>query len=298
MGATNNEELYKKLMEGFSRQFAKLKEELKDDQQNFKSELQEQNNQVLIKIDNYTKNFSGLSEKCGKLEVRCTELERLSRKNNIIVFGLQVTGTSDVLHFLKSKLKELLHIELQDIDVNNIYILKAKKGTPIKVEFTTYLKKSEVIKSAFKLTGKNVYIAQDMCYQDRQEHKILRNYLNQAKERKLNCKIQYYKLNLNGILYTAKQLEENAEDIFTNQLTLSRSTSNQSLESGSTEEEATPTNSAYSEVDKIIEKNQELSPVQTLKRKKRGGEDRGTGLNNLKEVALVNTRNNARIFKK
>ncbi|CAG9766143.1 unnamed protein product [Ceutorhynchus assimilis] len=189
--------------------------------------------------DTQDKDFVKLSQRCEKLENNYIKIERQNRKNNIILFGLDIDKSINLVQFIVTKFKELLDIGLKEIDINNIYVLRAKKGTPIKIEFTTYLKKSEVFRCAYKLKDTNVYIAHDMCFEDRQEYDILRKHFKRGKETNLTCKIKNLKLEINGTLYSAEQLENNQEKIYKKLKIPQRSLSNESLPSNVFEEEAT-----------------------------------------------------------
>lgn len=63
------------------------------------------------------------------------------------------------------------------------------------------------------MKGTNIYITQDLCKEDREDQKILRDNLKSAKSKNLPTKIIGKKLQINGDIYTIDQLREiNRED--------------------------------------------------------------------------------------
>ena len=106
-------------------------------------------------------------------------------------------------------MRENLKIAVQEQDINNVYVLKSKEGPskPIKVVFVTYPKKAEILKNAYRLKDQKIFIAQDLCVEDRQEHKIIVEYLKHARIQNIPAKIlSGNRLLVNGEIYEANQL--------------------------------------------------------------------------------------------
>lgn len=164
--------------------------------------------QIKLSIETQNKTIKIANEKLEKLANRCLYLERKSRKNNIIIFGLEIKE-----HLLKetiTTLNSLLNLNYSESDINNIYKIGQGSNPPIVVEFISFLRKIEVFKDLDKLKKlkeKNIAISNDLCEEDRKEQKLLRKYLKEAREKQLNAKIRGNKLEINNILYTVNQLE-------------------------------------------------------------------------------------------
>ena len=79
---------------------------------------------------------------------------------------------------------------------------------PIKVKFSTYLKKSLILLNLYKMKGTKISVAHDLCYNDRIDHKILRDHLKQAKAKNYPAKIKGNKLFVNNDIYTVQQLKQ------------------------------------------------------------------------------------------
>lgn len=154
------------------------------------------------------------SKKITELEKRCLYLERKIRKNNIIIFGLNISDENLVTNTIL-KLNTYLESNITENDINNIYKLNKNEKSPIIVEFIRYLRKAEIFKNIEKLKAlkeHNISISNDLCMIDRQNQKILREHYKCAKEKNLNTKIRGHKLIIEDKVYTAEELEKADED--------------------------------------------------------------------------------------
>lgn len=148
--------------------------------------------------------------KLFKLQRRCVTLERKIRKNNIVLFGLDLTGTDFIARTIE-QLNELFGLNLTSSDINNIYRVGKSNNPPVIVEFVSFLKKKEIFKDVTKLKSlktRNIAVSNDLCYEDREEQKVLRRHYRLAKEKNLQTKIKGHKLEIEGKLYAAGDLEQ------------------------------------------------------------------------------------------
>lgn len=125
----NSDELFSKILKALKEQT----EELKDDIQQIKSQISKEASITREKINEIEINQN-------KLKDNILHLERTTRKNNIIIFGLEIEE-QDLVSSVINKLNELLEVNLCENDINDIYKLNKKKIAPIKVEFVSFLKK-------------------------------------------------------------------------------------------------------------------------------------------------------------
>ncbi|CAH1106218.1 unnamed protein product [Psylliodes chrysocephalus] len=149
-------------------------------------------------------------EKISFLEKRSLFLERKIRKNNIIIFGLNINENNIVRETIE-KLNQLLELNFSLSDINNIYQLGKHEKAPIIVEFISYLKKIEIFQNVEKLKslkGANISLSNDLCEIDRKNHKILRKHYKIAKEKNLQTKIQGFRIEIENKWYTVDELEE------------------------------------------------------------------------------------------
>lgn len=166
--------------------------------------------QVSGRINAVENKIRDIDVKTVDLDKRCVQLERKVRKNNIVVFGLEVTKHVDLSEFVVQKINELLDVNITVDDINNIY----KPGNdvtnvklPIVIEFRSFQLKNVVMKNLKKLKGKKVYISNDMCEEDRNTHTLLVKYMKKAIAGKHKAQIKGDKLIVNGMGYTLRQLE-------------------------------------------------------------------------------------------
>lgn len=185
-----------------------IKEEGKANKEELKREIKEETQILLQKLEKNTSNIDKLTQQYIALENRYINFERIIRKNNIIIFGLNVPTGTNLLHFTLNKLQHLLGVQLQETDINNVYQLKSDGTPPIKVEFVTFLKKDLIIKNCRKLKGTKIFISQDLCPEDRKDQKVLNDHLKIARSKNYLAKIKGKKLEINGESYTIEQLRQ------------------------------------------------------------------------------------------
>lgn len=144
-----------------------------------------------------------------ELKSKIEYLERAGKKNSIVIFGLErredeIIGVEEAIDILKN----LLDINLVASDLNNVYYLGKTEKSPLKIEFTSFFKKSMILKSASKLKGTQIYIANDLTIEQREEGKILRKHLYLARQNEeKNCFIKNNKLFVDNQIYTAAELK-------------------------------------------------------------------------------------------
>lgn len=174
----------------------------------------EQTNTLCTQIQNSEKRVTGqikqANSKIKKLQEKLRLTERKLRKNNILLFGLDVENRADLIKKTLEKLNQLFSLTLTVSDINNIYFVGKERRAPILVEFLTYLKKSEIFRDPEKLRalkGTGFAVSHDYCKEDREEIKILRKHLKEAKEQNKEAKIKGFRLELEKKLYSAGDLE-------------------------------------------------------------------------------------------
>lgn len=207
----SNNELYNKLINIIKAENERLVNTIRE-------EINGKNKILIQKLDECSNRITELEQDHSLLKTRCIGLERQLRKNNIIIFGLDVPPNSDIPTFVINKFKQLLGIDISVTDINNLYQVKNRGKKFIKIEFVTHLKKQLILQNCKKLKGKNISIIQDLCFEDRQDKRILRDHLNKARAKNLFAKIQGHKLVINGDTYTIEQLkhmdtEQNSDNV-------------------------------------------------------------------------------------
>lgn len=100
------------------------------------------------------------------MEEFCKKFERSLRKNNI--FGLNKPEIIPVLKYVRDSLSQLLDIDINEMDINNIYPITNIKTT-IKVEFVTYLKKLSILENCYKLKGKEIFRSHNLSPEEKED---------------------------------------------------------------------------------------------------------------------------------
>nr|CAH7750114.1 unnamed protein product [Callosobruchus chinensis] len=137
-------------------------------------------------------------------------LERRSRKNNVVVFGLRnIENTEDSLLTVLNKLNSVLDTNIEVSDLNDFYSLGKADNSPFVLEFISNIRKRALFKNPDKLKklkGKGLAIANDLCPDDRSAQKVLLKHLKSARLQNLNASIKGFKLIINGEEYLAEDL--------------------------------------------------------------------------------------------
>ena len=97
-----------------------------------------------------------------------------------------------------SELNTLLKINLLPTDINNIQIIGKTQKPPVLLECMSFLKKSEIFPNLKHLRNTGISIANDLCPEDREQQKYLRDLQLKAREQNLDAKIRGAKLLING----------------------------------------------------------------------------------------------------
>lgn len=177
-----------------------------------KKHIREENTKLMSLLSEHKEKISELESKCEKLEKRILDIERRSRKNNIIIFGIAIDNQKKIASAVLDRLNQLLEIDISERELNDIFPLKNNNNPPIKIEFSSHVIKDLIFRNAFKLKGTNVTILHDMCYEDRLDHRVLVKHLKAARSKNLAAKIRGNKLVINGDPYTAEQLRNSEQE--------------------------------------------------------------------------------------
>lgn len=78
-------------------------------------------NQRILKV--CVGNINKLDNKCKLLQKRFINLDRYSRKNNII-FGVSIAEPSNIISVASENIKELINVDHTVNDINNLYQIK------------------------------------------------------------------------------------------------------------------------------------------------------------------------------
>ncbi|KAL3281136.1 hypothetical protein HHI36_004358 [Cryptolaemus montrouzieri] len=117
----------------------------------------------------------------------------------------------DLNSSLNNKIQQLeTSITAKLEDVRSEFEEKVGKGAkkPVIVELISYRKKCQILKGANKLKGTSIFLSPDLSPEERAQHKMLVNHMNEARNRGKQAKIQGRTLIIEGQTITIQQLEK------------------------------------------------------------------------------------------
>lgn len=134
-----------------------------------------------------------LKNKVSELELKIKFLEREKRKNNLVFFGADEIGKSELelVEYIKNTIEEL-GVPMNRQEISNIYRIGKQtnnKNRPVVVSFTTQWQKHLILKNKSKLP-KSIYVKEDYSKETLEKRKQLQA---QVEEEKKNGNIAYLK---------------------------------------------------------------------------------------------------------
>lgn len=172
-----------------------------------KENLNELKNETLLTSRKFEEKIVKLENENKELRQNIIYLERRARKNNLVIFGINLEEPDLLTSVLKVFSQLDLKIEVGDI--NSTYRVKTQTNntSPVIVEFVSFQQKLSILKNAYKLKGKSIYISNDQCKEDRDKYKVLLNHHRQARAKGESAYIRGGKLYIANEPYTVEQLE-------------------------------------------------------------------------------------------
>ncbi|CAG9759742.1 unnamed protein product [Ceutorhynchus assimilis] len=159
-----------------------------------------------------TQSENKLQAKYEELNKKHTQLQKQLKKNNIVIWGVQ-PPKENLPEFIINKLKTLLQINITVSEIDNAFTFGQEENRKhILVKSTSFLKKKEILANGKKLKGTGISISEDLTKEEREESKILRKHLKEAKEKSLNAFIRNNQLIVNGQTFTVSELLDSDEN--------------------------------------------------------------------------------------
>lgn len=201
-GDISNSELYLKLAD-------LIKQTNEDTKEEIKNEIQELNERLRNKIQEQESKYRELENQHIELKKNYERLDRQSRKNSLVIFGLETKDKRDNLpDYVTNTLGNLLDIQIDVGDLKDIHVVAAKSTTFIKAEFMSAIKVKTILTNTQKLRNSGITISRDLTPQERKDRSVLLSHLREARSKKNYAKIVGNRLLVNGDFYTINQLQE------------------------------------------------------------------------------------------
>lgn len=202
-----------------------LKRIIEEANKNQTKELQVNINDVKSEINEIRKIIHQEIEKRKEIEEKYIELknkydilEKKTRKNNIVIFGLHYNPSESVknteakqhlLDFTIKKIDHLLGVQINPSEVDDIINFgKKETNKPILVKFCSFMKKQEILRNCKKLKGTEAFISEERNAEEREIHKNLYKYLKEARQGNKLAYIKENKLYINKKPYSLEELNQ------------------------------------------------------------------------------------------
>ncbi|KAL3282335.1 hypothetical protein HHI36_005522 [Cryptolaemus montrouzieri] len=143
----------------------------------------------------------------GKLRKELNFIDKKQKKNKLVVHGLD-PEVGNIEEKVIDIARNSLQVELNSSDINDIYKVGKGAKKPVIVELISYRKKCQILKGANKLKGTSIFLSPDLSPEERAQHKMLVNHMNEARNRGKQAKIQGKTLIIEGQTITIQQLEK------------------------------------------------------------------------------------------
>lgn len=194
-------------------QFGKLLNEIVNNRTELRNVIEASEARVVLKIESLKEKIRYLERENKELKSKVETLERKSRENGIVIFGMKTKEEGISLEFVFEEIHRLLGVAISRSDVNNFVWIKNARNNPIKLNLVSNLKKQEIFRNCKKLKGTQISIAHDLTFEQREDNKLLRYHLKNARENTgIISYIRGNRLFVDGTAYTAETLREKKEE--------------------------------------------------------------------------------------
>lgn len=138
----------------------KIMDEIQKNKEELKNAIKASETRLLLTHENLKTKVHDLEKENFSLRNKVEFLEKGSKENNIVIFGIDLDEEVSVEHVLQ-ELNNRLEIDITYKDINNIYRLGKNKECPVETAFISYLTKKNVLQNAKKLKGSGISIVHD-----------------------------------------------------------------------------------------------------------------------------------------
>ncbi|XP_044760480.1 uncharacterized protein LOC123317918 [Coccinella septempunctata] len=195
MGATDFSNAQKKYMESL---FEKYGELIRDEMRREIGVLKEEINSYKIKVHRLEEENKNLKEKIQQMDKR-------SRRNNLIIYGIKSEG-NNVEEETKKLLEDKLEINCPEEIIRDIYKLGKGELSPILLQAYNQKSIHRILNSAHKLKNSGVNLAPDYTPEEREARRTLVKRMREEKERGNQSYIRGNALIINNQKHTLEEI--------------------------------------------------------------------------------------------
>ncbi|XP_024888803.1 uncharacterized protein LOC112465472 [Temnothorax curvispinosus] len=147
----------------------------------------------------------GLSDiEVGKLKRWMKDKEKEDRRNNVVIRGINLEQERDWKEWAQNFLRDKLGVRCKVINVR-------KSGTVTVVKLEEEDKK-EVMRNKYKLKGGNIFIENDLTWEERKVQEEIYRWVKVQKSNGVDVKAGYARVRINGVWKSWEEVSRNLED--------------------------------------------------------------------------------------
>lgn len=189
-----------------------LKQSLDELSSSITTQIQEFKEEVTRKFQDTNDKILNLERENKLLKKKIEYNEKEHKKSNVLIFGLTEKPNEDiyarVIEFFKGKL-QIPNFNIQDLSCAHRFgKSNEQKPRPILVKLLAIHRKTEILRNGHLLKNSGYSISNDLTQKEREDKKILRKHLKEAKNLNLEATIKQNKLFVNDKTFTVDELKD------------------------------------------------------------------------------------------
>lgn len=154
----------------------KILEAIKSLRSGMQEDMKQMRVSVEGKIDEVKIEVGKMETKLENQDTRIHQMEKETRKRNIIIYGIEEKEEENIKDTVQSFLRNTMEIEIKPEEIDDFYRMgkrTSNKNRPIMLKLLTNWKKQEIIRSTGKLRGTKIFIDQDLTAKEIEEKRRL-----------------------------------------------------------------------------------------------------------------------------
>lgn len=185
--------------------------EIKKSKDELKNLILASETRLQLKIEELKGRISEIEEENNFLKNKIEYLERDSKQKNIVIYGLNKTPAEIDIDFVCRELTKTGE-KTEKSDISNFYCLGKDANCPLKVEFTTKIKKNCILKNSHKLKNTGIGIVPDLTVKQREDRKFLKTQLERQLTRGKQSYIRGNRLIIGSETYSIEELRRSEDE--------------------------------------------------------------------------------------
>lgn len=187
-----------------------VKEEIRQSRETLSGEIRTLKEELRGEIRHLKEENEALRKEVDILTERLRKEEREGKKYKLMLYGLEEEDAEKDVTACLEIFNKTLGVSCLFNDFRNFYrVGKSYAGAirPISIESSSYFLRKQILDSAKKLKGTNIFINPEYTQEDYKNRKVLNTYLKKARQNGQEAKIKGTTLIIEGKAHTLDQLE-------------------------------------------------------------------------------------------